>query len=320
MKTPKLPRLLSALVAVTPLLALGSAPLSAKARPAPQPAPHKAGPPRPFAALEMPTASTEIPLLPGDEIVVEVRVNGHGPYRFSLDTGAEGAGSLSRSLVKTLGLPVVGHALAGDPSGRNERQVDIVEAASLALGGAKFKRVALSVLDARPGPGGDFDGILGIRLFKDLLLTLDYPARRLRLEKGSLGPVDGKEILAFDAPHGVPRIVVTIGGLTVPVDIDCGNAQGELTLPTSYLGKVPLLRDPVVVGHARTGFNEFDIRQVPLKGGLGLGSQTIEGVRADFVDIFPVASVGNPFLRRFTVTIDGKNHRIRFHPGDHGAT
>lgn len=34
--------------------------------------------------------------------------------------------------------------------------------------------------------------------------------------------------------------------------------------------------------------------------------------RLDFVEIFPVANIGNVLLRRFTVTLDGKNHRIRF--------
>lgn len=273
------------------------------------------GPPRAFSELEMPSAATEEPMLPGDEIIVEVEIDGQGPYRFSLDTGAGDAGSINRPLAKALGLKVVGQAIVGDPSGRNDREVDIVEARTLAFGNATFKQVPLTVRDVPPNrrpADEDFDGMLGMRLFESLLLTLDYPARRVRIEKGELPPADGQEVLSFTDPHGVPQVVVKIGDLEIPADVDCGNVQGELVLPDSYLSKVPLLHEPVVVGRARTGFNEFDIRQAPLQGALRIGGLTIEGVRVDFVEIFPHANVGSGLLRRFVVSIDAKNQRIRF--------
>jgi hypothetical protein len=38
---------------------------------------------------------------------------------------------------------------------------------------------------------------------------------------------------------------------------------------------------------------------------------TVENVRIDFVEIFPQANLGAAFLRRFVVTVDGKNRRLR---------
>ena len=269
-------------------------------------------PPKPFSSFELSSPVIEVPMLAGDEVLLEVRVDGKGPYRFALDTGAARGGRIDAKLAKTLGLAVVGRAMTGDPTGKNRQDAEIVQTHTLTLGGASFKDVELIARDFQSGPGETLDGVLGIGLFKELLLTLDYPARRVRLETGELPSAEGHpEILDFTDPHGVPEIALKIGDVELRADVDSGNMKGEVVLPASYIGKVPLEKAPEVVGHGRTGFNEFEIKQAPLKGGLHIAGQTVEHVRVDFVDIFPQANLGATFLRRFVVTIDGKNHRLR---------
>ena len=271
-------------------------------------------PPRPFARSEMSSAVVEVPMLSGPEVLLEVRIDGKGPYRFALDTGAAGGGRIGSALAKTLGLKVVGQAMTGDPTGKNRQTIDIVEAGSLTVGGATFSGVHLAVREPLPGPGGEpgFDGVLGIGLFEEHLLTLDYPSQRVRIEKGELPAADGREILDFTTPHGVPMIRTKIGDLDVDADVDSGNQKGELVLPASYIGKVSLEKEPVVIGRGRTSFNEFEIKQAPLKGAVRIGGQTVERPLVDFVEGFPQGNLGHVFLRRFAVTIDQKNHRIRF--------
>lgn len=281
--------------------------LAAHAQPVPWPGP----PPRPFASAGMPGASVEVPMLEDGEVAVEVRINGKGPYRFLLDTGAAGGGRVSSSLVGTLGLKTVAQAVAGDPMNKNTRTIDIVEADSLTIGEAVFRGVHLGVRDFAARPG--VDGVLGIGLFEDFLLTLDYPRQRVRMEKGGL-PADGKGVLAFEDPQGIPRIRMKVGDQDVAVDVDSGNRNGEIVLPASYIGKVPLEKEPVVVGRGRTGYNEFEIKQAPLKGVLQIGGQTVEQPLIDFIEGFPNGNLGRKFLRRFAVSIDQKNHRIRFEP------
>lgn len=277
-----------------------------------EPVPRPGPPPRPFAGAEMPGASVEVPMLADDEVLLEVRVNGKGPYRFLLDTGAAGGGRISSSLAQTLGLKTVAQAVAGDPMGKNTQTIDIVEADSLTIGEAGFKSVHLGVRDFAARPG--VDGVLGIGLFEDFLLTLDYPRQRVRIEKGGLPAADGKGVLAFEAPQGIPRIRLKVGDQDVAVDVDSGNRNGEVVLPASYIGKVPLAKEPVVVGRGRTGYNEFEIKQAPLKGALQVGGQTVDQPLVDFIEGFPNGNLGRRFLRRFAVTIDQKNHRIRFQP------
>lgn len=272
-------------------------------------------PPKPFDRSEMTGSSVEVPMLAGDETIVEVRIDGKGPYRFLLDTGAAGGGRISKSLAGSLGLKTVGQALAGDPTGQNRQTIDVVEAGSIAIGGAVLSGVQLGVRDFPQGPAGTepgYDGILGIGLFQDFLLTLDYPRRRVRIENGELPPADGREVLGYEASRGVPQIHLKIGDQDVAADVDSGNQKGELVLPASYLGKVPLEKEPVVVGRGRTGSNEFEVKQAPLKGAVRVGGQTVEHPLVDFVEGFPHGNLGQKFLRRFALTIDQKNHRIRF--------
>lgn len=268
------------------------------------------GPPPPsFARSEMASPSTEVPMLAGEDVVLEVKIDGQGPYRFGLDTGGAGGGRITKTLAETLKLKTVGQVLGGDPSGKNTQTLDVVEAGALTVGEATWSGVHLVVRDLSHR---NIDGILGFGLFTDFLLTLDYPARRVRIEKGELPAADGREILAFEDSRGVPQIRLKIGDLEIPADVDSGNVNGEIVLPGSYISKVPLESEPKVVGRGRTGFNEFEIKQAPLKGAVQVGSVTIDRPRVDFIEIFPHANVGQAFLRRFAVTIDQKNHRIRF--------
>lgn len=272
-------------------------------------------PPKPFERAEMPGSSTEVPMTGERRVLVEVRIDGKGPYHFVLDTGAAGGGRIRPELASQLGLKVMGQAVAGDPSGKNRQTVDIVEAGSLAVGDLTVTGVKLTVGVLPPAPGHpetELDGILGMGLFEDHLLTLDYPARKVRIEKGSLPPADGREVLDFENPHGVPSVRIKVGDLEVAADVDSGNSRGELVLPASYLDKVPLEGEPKEVGSAHTTFNEVKIRQARLKGSVRIGAQSVEGPLVDFVEFFPVASLGDAFLRRFAVTIDQKSHRIRF--------
>ncbi|HEX3553398.1 MAG TPA: retropepsin-like aspartic protease [Thermoanaerobaculia bacterium] len=299
------PRLAAAVLALFLTIPLGAA---AQVR-------REGPPPRPYSKVELSSPSAEVPMLAGGEVLVEVRVDGKGPYRFALDTGAAGGGRISGTLAKTLGLPVVGKALAGDPSGKNSQEVEIVRTGSLSLGAAAFRDVDLVVrsFPSSDAPEREFDGILGIGLFQELLLTLDYPAHRVRIEKGELLPAAGdKEVVDFDGRRGIPNVTLKIGDVDLPADVDSGNMKGEIVLPASYLGKVPLEKDPVVVGHGRTGFNSFEIKQAPLKGAVRIGGQTVEHPVIDFVEALPHANLGGAFLRRFAVSIDGRNRRIRF--------
>ncbi|HVS00677.1 MAG TPA: retropepsin-like aspartic protease, partial [Thermoanaerobaculia bacterium] len=234
--------------------------------------------PRPYATAEVPAAAVELPMLEGPLAIVEVRVNGQGPFRFGVDTGAAGGARISQTLVDKLGLQAVGQAMTGDPSGKSRRTIQVFEIDQLKVGDAVFGKV--------PAAAGDYsavgvDGILGNGLFSEYLLTLDYPRRRVRIERGELPPADNKTILGFEAPQGIPTVHLRLGEVDAEAHVDSGNSRQEIVVPASLIPRLKLAAEPVPAGKGRTLFNEFEIQQAPLAGNLVLGSYELSNPKID---------------------------------------
>src|SRR5580765_5451585 len=89
---------------------------------------------------EVPAAGVSVEMKRSGHLpVVSAMVNGKGPFRFAIDTGADGSLRADSTLVAQLGLRKVGEVRGGDPSGRNTRTMDVVEVGSLEIGGARFE-------------------------------------------------------------------------------------------------------------------------------------------------------------------------------------
>ncbi|HZE31777.1 MAG TPA: retropepsin-like aspartic protease [Actinoallomurus sp.] len=88
----------------------------------------------------------------GTLVYVPMRVNGHGPYEFVLDTGSSNS-SVDRSLVRRLGLPHTGqqHPVQGVTG---SGMVPVVRVHRWTLGGLPMHGSSLSVVDLGIGVGG----------------------------------------------------------------------------------------------------------------------------------------------------------------------
>ena len=118
-----------------------------------------------------------------------VRINGQGPFRVLLDTGAEVGAVLDPRVVRTLGLPDKGSITVRGAAGETKTGVRIRHVQSLVLGDGEFRDVRVWELDLSELEriaGTRFDGLLGLPLFSDCLLTINYPDRRVRIERGAL--------------------------------------------------------------------------------------------------------------------------------------
>src|SRR6188508_2577354 len=70
-----------------------------------------------IAGLSVTGGCASVPILPGAIPVVEVTIGGKGPYKFAIDTGAQGHGRISTALAEQLGLPKVGEVGTPAPGG-----------------------------------------------------------------------------------------------------------------------------------------------------------------------------------------------------------
>jgi hypothetical protein len=267
--------------------------------------------PRPSSSGK--AALVDVPMLfSGAMPAVEVMVNGQGPYLFAIDTGGQGMARADSSLVKKLELKVVDRVQTSDGSGRNTRTLDVVQLDSIRLDGVEFKDVRAATRDYNLSPNmPGIDGILGFNLFADYLLTLDFPAKRVRLERGELPKADGQSVLSFGSTRGgTPLIELSVGSHKINAHLDSGNTVGGFILPTALVSKLEFASTPVTVGRARTVSNEVEIKEARLKDKIRFGSFEFTEPTIVFPAVSDDANIGAKVLGEFKLTFDQKNKRL----------
>ena len=283
-----------------------------------------------FTAAAVAQNSTVAPMqMRGLMPVVEVKINGQGPFAFMIDTGAGMQADIDISVAQRLGLPVSGTAINGDPSGENDREVATVRLNSIVIGGqnvpasgTRARRISdsagleFSNVTAIVRPHKitqdypDVDGILGFALFSDYLLTLDYPAMQVKLARGALAEANTGDILNFELENHIPVVELGIGKIRVPAHIDSGNFVAGFILPEEIVEQLPLLSQPVAVGRARSVSNRISLKQVQLRDTIRIGG--FEYPQATVVFPAPAeTNIGFNVLREFALTFDQKNRRIK---------
>lgn len=254
----------------------------------------------------------EVPMiLRGSTPAVEVMVNGKGPFLFVIDTGAMGAARADSSLVERLKLPVVGKMRAGDGSGRST-SLDVVRLDSVSIGGLQFNNLRAPTRDYNRSPAASrVDGILGFDLFSDYLLTLDFPGKRVRIERGQTLKADGADVMSYDGSGGAPVVELGLGGRKLRGRIDTGNSIGGFVLPESLVKTLALASEPVVVGRARTVSSVVEIKVARLKDSIRLGRHEFPEPRVVFPALSGDVNVGSAAFGDYAVTFDQKNRLLR---------
>ena len=248
----------------------------------------------------------------GTQPAVEVLVNGRGPYLFLVDTGASGVARIDSSVLSALQLPIVGTAQASGATGGAPVTVKRVSVQSLRVGNREY--AGLTPLSRSYNVEGDYvpniGGILALNLFADELLTIDFPKRLLRIERGSLPQADGRTIFRYEANGDLIHLPIRIGGEQLTALVDTGTDR-SIDLPTSAVRRLRLATFPHPVGRATGVTNTVPISEAAIDGDLVIGSHRIRDPSVTFSDSFEFPILGSVLLHDFAVTIDQRNHRIR---------
>lgn len=241
---------------------------------------------------------------------VMVTINGHGPFRFVIDTGTGGDALVTPELAAELGLPSVGQATLSDPSGQGGKKVRIVQIDSLNMGGVEFTNIR-AVEHTFFAEAGTAQGLLGFTLFKNYLLTLDFPARRVRLATGDLTPDGEKSVLPFRLQAGVPVARLKVGGLE-PVEAQLDSGGGGLVLPEQLAARLKFDIAPVAYAEGQSICTKFEIKAARLGGDVKLGRYTFTHPVIEIHPAFPLVNFGSPPMQMFSITFDQKNLLVRF--------
>lgn len=233
--------------------------------------------------------------------VVVTFINGQGPFNFAIDTGSAYLiidDDLFRR-VKPRGFREVK---------RGEETLTVIGIASLSLGGAVFSNFEAILLDFDAFEDGErsIDGTIGLPVFADTLLTLDYPNSQVRYEKASLPPADGRKIFKCENRDGMMAITFQFRITTVPAIIGSGTS-GAFSIARHYENALLLMKDPKRV---RGATSLADLHPIPTKANVTFGSYTL--VQPPVYFFGNESTVGNEVLKHFSVTLDAKNGRARF--------
>jgi predicted aspartyl protease len=283
--------------------------------------------------------------LRGNRPFVGVMINGKGPLRFVIDTGAS-LSVLSDKAAARLGIKPVargGNARAVGGTGAFPIVYGVLD--SLTIGEAKVEMVPVyirTVHTATDTPDEErADGYLGLSVLSNYAVTIDYQGKLLTLDRSApreeAAAAEGAtpEAAASEAPRVAIPIRSTSGGL----------ASAEAQLPTAPRP----LNFIIDTGASTTVISKAAVKRHRLEGlklrserfrvigaagvedgveALGLQTLTVNGLRqsnarALILDLEPVNEtsgfeqhgiLGGDFLRHFRVQLDLRRYQLRLTP------
>jgi predicted aspartyl protease len=272
------------------------------------------------AAQALPPKSTTIHFLKG----IEVRINHGEPMLFGLDTGGAVDFFITPKRADSLGLPVIGqHSIrTSDKAQEAGAAAKMVRANTLTVAGHSFTMPEGLVL-----PDAEHDGTLGITLFRDVLLTLDYPKDQLTVASGALarGEADVMEYIThpeanFRPLQYSPSVKIKLAGREIEALLDTGarKVNADVIVPKAIARTLPL--GPV---ETETTLQDAAGRNYPsytakLQGDLVLGGVVIEKpvvLVSDWLGFVDLARICN----RLEITIDQRNHLLRLRMSESGS-
>lgn len=252
-------------------------------------------------------------------MTVPVTVNGRGPFRFVVDSGADTSvigRSAARALALPAGRPVTLHGMTASGP------VDRVLVDTLGLGGSDFRNMELPVLQDRDLGA---EGMLGIDALVRQRLMLDFEKRTISVEdaRRPARRMDGDIVVTARRRRG--QLILTqasVNGRPVDAVIDTGT---EVTIGNLALRDRLVRRNrDKLVRVAVTGVTGVTVDlELARVGELRLGPVILRDVLVAFADVppfgvfdlreRPALLLGTDLMETFRrVSLDFRARKVRF--------
>jgi predicted aspartyl protease len=255
-------------------------------------------------------------------LFVDTFLNGTGPYRFLVDSGADRS-VVSTEVAAALALPEAGTAMLQSMAGRS--LVTTVHLESLRVGSSTTENLRVPAL---PGGAIGADGLLGIDALATQRILLDYERRRVTVQP-SRTPIprsrSADEIVVTARRRGGQLIITEVRADNLPLYavIDSGSevTLGNLALAERLFRRRQLTDPKTITLTSVTG--ETLTATMGILPELRVGSIYLRGLPIAFADagpfrLFGLSStpallLGSDVLKAFRrVALDFGNRRVRF--------
>jgi hypothetical protein len=274
-------------------------------------------PPRPGrTTLGSPLVSLPAQLI-GNFLVVTVKWDRHGPYNFVIDTGAN-VTLVSPAIAERYGTTPaptdnVGREVAVKSADGETTVLRVTSLKRIELGDARFEAVPARIYDCTAISlhlGLRIDGFLGFPLFRETLLTLDYPHLRVLLTSPkSASALQPGSTLPFNNESKTPFIPLRVGDRTFLALIDSGS---DATLNLNPLGLDVTFVQPPRPGAIRATLTGDQPETVGrLAQTILLGDYPLTQPVVNVIDEF--TSIGGGVLKYFVLTFDQERSQVTFY-------
>jgi hypothetical protein len=244
---------------------------------------------------------------------VQALVNGRGPFTLGIDTGYPALLTIGDEVARACELPVIGRSAAADPSGVNPVPIHLYRMDELRFGALSARNLEASGGGAPPTAIG-LDGFIGLDLFHDCVLQLDFPARRIRTSLAPLPAADGRTRFDF-GDTGSIDVPVRVGEVTLMAMLDTGQVRSGLIVAREDLGRLPVQGSPRSLGLAHTVSQTIELSALSLSAPVRLGDFELGLTEVAYPPPIPVANLGAMALQDMIVTLDQLRRRVGFSRG-----
>lgn len=239
--------------------------------------------------------------------LLDVQLNGRGPFTMVLDTGASQTVVTPRvaDLLKSDTRPA--NMYAEGSQGKRQDVDRVLSVRSLRIGDAEFRAFDAITLDLsriQATLGSPVDGILGAPAFADVLLTIDYPRSAIRVSHGALPPADGARVHDL-AAGDAPMIEARVAGKRRRFLLDTGKAGA---ISVRDFDRQIFANPPATIAQGVAIGGSYILRAGRLAGDITLGDITFHHPVVESSDASDL--IGAEALKSFIVTLDLRHRRV----------
>jgi predicted aspartyl protease len=255
-----------------------------------------------------------------NEIILQVKVNGKGPFNMMLDTGTDPS-AVDVATAKDIGLKLHPLGKPGTGGGTDVNLTYYTELSLVEVAGFTVKNVETLALDLSKVSerlGKPLHGVLGHSVLKDRIVQIDYPNRVVRIYSQPLfskaASTPKRSVLSFRYDDNVLLDDVYVNGKKVVGNLDTGS-NGTFNLTPAAVGYLGLEEEfnqaPVSTD---VGYNGVSQNRQGKVNNITVGAISVNAPAVIFFakgtgrDKKPWGiNIGNAFLKDFVLTIDYRN-------------